>query len=211
MMMRPLHHGDGVDLHIPQVLKRPQDAFLSQPKRRFAVQSLRPQRQRPRLARCQRHRRNPLAFHFVMIKVTFMAVNTQFSIAVHVMAALGFNCGVRDIVSANLAQSVNTSPSFVRRILAKLSKAGLVSAARGKSGCSRLARPPEKISLLDIYLAVDAPKVFAIHSYPEQKACSVSCRIKSTLEQTQGQAQKSLEASLASVTLADLLADLKAS
>lgn len=143
-----------------------------------------------------------------MIKVTFMAVNTQFSIAVHLMAALGYDCQAKDIVSANLARSVNTSPSFVRRILAKLSKAGLVDAARGKSGCSRLARPPVKISLLDIYRAVDAPKVFAIHTYPEQKACSVSCRIKATLENTQTRAQKSLETSLRKVTLADIVADM---
>jgi len=138
-----------------------------------------------------------------------MAVNTQFSIAVHLMAALGYNCGAKDIVSASLARSVNTSPSFVRRILAKLSRAGLIDAARGKSGCSKLARPPGKISLLDIYHAVEAPKVFAIHTYPEQKACSVSCQIKSTLEKTQERAQKSLEASLAKVTLADLVADLQ--
>lgn len=136
-----------------------------------------------------------------------MAVNTQFSIAVHIMAGLG-HVGPGESTSARLAQSVNTSPSFVRRILARLSRAGLVDAARGKAGSCRLARPPRKISLLDIYLAVEAPKVFAIHAYPEQKACSVSCHIKSTLEKAQTRAQKSLEESLAKITLADIVEDM---
>src|SRR5260370_28791647 len=59
----------------------------------------------------------------VTIIVTVMARNVQFSIAVHLMAGLAHGCG-KDITSGNLAMSVNTSPSFVRRVLAKLSKAG---------------------------------------------------------------------------------------
>ena len=73
------------------------------------------------------------------------------------------------VTSAHLAESVNTSPSFVRRTLAKLSKAGLVETATGKAGACWLARDARAISLLDIYRAVDAPKAFAIHSYSEQK------------------------------------------
>ena len=62
-----------------------------------------------------------------------MANNTQFSIAVHLMAGLACRCE-KDTTSAFLAMSVNTSPSFVRRVLAKLSKAGLVETATGKAG-----------------------------------------------------------------------------
>ena len=85
-----------------------------------------------------------------------MATNTQFSIAVHLMIALGFDEG-RHATSTHLATSINTSPSFVRRILAKLSKANLVSTTTGKSGFCLLAKKPEDISLLEIYKAVDAP------------------------------------------------------
>ena len=62
-----------------------------------------------------------------------MATNTQFSIAVHLMLALGYGGG-QQATSGELAKSINTSPSFVRRILAKLSKANLVSTTTGKSG-----------------------------------------------------------------------------
>jgi Rrf2 family protein len=137
-----------------------------------------------------------------------MAVNTQFSIAVHIMAALGYTCG-QDATSSRLAMSVNTSPSFVRRILSKLSKAGLVETTTGKSGTCRLAKQPKDITLLDIYRAVDAPKAFSIHAYPEQKPCPVSCNIKAALEHALAKTQKAMETSLGEMTLACILSDVK--
>ncbi len=142
-----------------------------------------------------------------------MAVNTQFSIAVHILAGLAYRCetGDGEITSAYIAASVNTSPSFVRRILAKLSKAGLVKTTTGKSGACRLGREPERISLLDIYHAVDAPKVFSIHNYAEQKACIVSCHIKTTLAQVLEKTQQDTESSLAKITLGQIIKNVKQS
>jgi Rrf2 family protein len=139
-----------------------------------------------------------------------MANNTQFSIAVHVMAALACGCrqGV-DITSSDLATSVNTSASFVRRVLAKLSKAGLVETATGKAGKTWLAKDPKQISLLDIYEAVDAPRAFAIHHYAEQKACVVSCHIKTALEKALRKTQKAMETSLREMSLAQIVTEVK--
>ena len=137
-----------------------------------------------------------------------MAINTQFPIAVHLMAALGYRAG-QDAPSALLAASVNTSPSFVRRVLAKLSKAGLVETATGKAGACWLARAAADISLLDIYRAVDAPKAFSIHGYTEQKICPVSCNIKAVLEKALAKTQRAMEASLAETSLAQIISDLK--
>src|SRR5262245_40117227 len=136
-----------------------------------------------------------------------MPVNTQFSIAVHIMAGLGYYTGM-DATSSQLANSVNTSPSFVRRVLAKLSKAKLVHTTTGKMGSCSLAKKPKEISLLDIYKAVDAPKAFAIHDYPEQRACMVSCAIKSTLATVRDKTQNSLEKCLGEISLADVIKDL---
>jgi Rrf2 family protein len=104
---------------------------------------------------------------------------------------------------------VNTSPSFVRRILAKLSKAGLVETATGKAGKCWLAKDPRQISLLDIYQAVDAPHAFAIHEYAEQKSCPVSCRIKSALDKTLDKTQHAMESSLDDTTLAQVVAEMR--
>ena len=62
-----------------------------------------------------------------------MALNTQFSIATHIMASLG-SASSAEVNSALIAGSVNTSSSFVRRTLAKLSKAGLVQTVAGPAG-----------------------------------------------------------------------------
>jgi Rrf2 family protein len=136
-----------------------------------------------------------------------MAINIQFAIAVHIMAALGYGCG-KDITSANLAMSVNTSPSFVRRVLAKLSRAGLVETATGKAGACWLAKDAKGISLLDIYEAVDAPKAFSIHGYAEQKVCPVSCHIKAALQKALAKTQKAMEASLDETSLARIICDI---
>jgi len=90
--------------------------------------------------------------------------SVQFTVAAHIMAALGYFRG-EEISLATLAHSLNADPTFVRKSLSKLSKAGLVVTKRGKSGASVLARPPRQITLLDIYRASAAPPAFAIHSY----------------------------------------------
>lgn len=137
-----------------------------------------------------------------------MAVNTQFSIATHIMASLGYASG-EEVSSSLIAVSVNTSSSFVRRVLAKLSKAGLVKTATGKGGACWLARPAREISLLEIYRAVGAPKAFAIHQYPAEKNCTVSCHIKSALGRVLNETQQALEQRLNRISLAQVIADLR--
>jgi Rrf2 family protein len=138
-----------------------------------------------------------------------MANNVQFSIAVHLLAGLACGCDQAGVTSGHLAASVNTSPSFVRRTLAKLSKAGLVETTTGKAGACWLAKDAKDISLLDIYEAVDAPKAFSIHEYSEQKACYVSCHIKTAMEKVLGKTQKAMEASLGGISLAEIVSDVR--
>ena len=134
--------------------------------------------------------------------------SVQFAVATHIMAALGYYHG-EEISSATLAESVNADPTFVRKSLSKLSKAGLVVTKRGKSGASVLARPPRQITLLDMYRASAAPPAFAIHSYPVKKRCPVSCHLKECMSGLLSQAQISFERSLAKITLADLVGQIR--
>jgi Rrf2 family protein len=136
-----------------------------------------------------------------------MAINTQFPIAVHLMAALGYRSG-RDTTSAQLAMSINTSASFVRRTLARLSRAGLVGTATGKTGACWLAKDAKNVSLLDIYRAVDAPKAFSIHHYSEQKTCPVSCHIKDALDKALEKTQRAMEATLDDISLAQIVSQM---
>src|ERR1700732_815892 len=135
--------------------------------------------------------------------------SVQFAVATHIMAALGVYPGGQ-VGSATLADSVNANPSFVRKSLSKLSRAGLVVTTRGKSGASVLARTPKRITLLDIYRASAAPPAFAIHSYPVEKRCPVSCNLKECMSGILAQAQESFERSLAKITLASLVGQIRA-
>ena len=134
--------------------------------------------------------------------------SVQFTVAAHIMAALGYHHG-EEISSATLADSVNADPTFVRKSLSKLSKAGLVETKRGQSGASVLARPPQKITLLDIYRASAAPAAFAIHSYPVEKRCPVSRNLKECMSRVLSETQSSFEKSLAKITLAELVDQIR--
>jgi Rrf2 family protein len=134
--------------------------------------------------------------------------SVQFTVATHIMAALGFYYG-KELSSATLAASVNADPTFVRKSLSKLSKAGLVVTTRGKTGACVLARAPKRITLLDIYRASAAPPPFAIHSYPVEKRCPVSCNLKECMSGVLSQVQESFEKSLAKITVADLVRDIR--
>jgi Rrf2 family protein len=135
------------------------------------------------------------------------SVNTQFSIAVHVLAALAHY--ERNFTSEVLAGSVNANPVFVKRILVKLSKAKLVKASVGKFGGYDLARSPKNISLFDIYSAVSAPSVFAIHSYAKNRGCVVSRNIQETMGEVLNVTQNAVESDLKRTNLADVVAKIR--
>src|SRR5258705_6415573 len=134
--------------------------------------------------------------------------SVQFTVAAHIMAALGFLHG-EELSSATLADSVNADPTFVRKSLSKLAKAGLVVTKRGKSGASVLARSPRQITLLEIYRASAAPPTFAIHSYPVETRCPVSRNLKQCMSGVLSQAQDSFERALAKITLANLVGQIR--
>jgi DNA-binding IscR family transcriptional regulator len=68
---------------------------------------------------------------------------------------------------------------------------------RGISLCSKSIR------------AVDAPKAFAIHQYPVEKSCTVSCNIKSALGRVLNETQQAVEQRLSRISLAQVIADLR--
>jgi len=136
------------------------------------------------------------------------ATSVQFTVAAHIMAALGFFYR-KEISSATLAESVNADPTFVRKSLSKLSKAGLIVTTRGKNGASTLTRSPRLITLLDIYHASAAPPTFAIHRYPVEKRCPISTNIKGCMSSVLKKAQSGFENALDRITLADVIGEIR--
>lgn len=135
--------------------------------------------------------------------------NLQFAVATHVAAVLAERNG-EPVTSSIIADSVNAEPSFVRRTVAKLAKAGIVVATRGKGGACTLARPAAEITLLDLYRASEAPPAASGHAYPVQQACPVSRAIQPCMTGMLDEAQAAFETALARRTLADLVASIVA-
>ena len=109
----------------------------------------------------------------------------------------------------SLAQSVNAAPTFVRKSVSKLVKAGLLKATRGKHGYCTLARPASAITLADIYRASGSPALFAIHSYPVLKTCRTSVHIQEIMSDLLLEAQAGFEKVLSRTTLADLVKEVR--
>jgi Rrf2 family protein len=130
--------------------------------------------------------------------------NNQFSVAVHIMTALGDHYG-EQVTSVDLAASVRTHESQIRNVIAKLVKAGLVRTSRGRNGFSSLARPANKISLLEIYKAMEPPPVFSIHEYPKEKSCRTSCTHKEAMCELLDDTQRAFEIRLGQRKLSEMV------
>ena len=132
-------------------------------------------------------------------------INNRFSVGVHIMTALGDHHG-EAVTSSDLTASVRAHESKVRSLLSKLVKAGLVVTSRGRHGFSSLSRPANKISLLEIYKAADAPPVFSIHKYPKEKTCRTSCTHKEAMAELLEDTQRAFETRLGQRMLSEIVA-----
>ena len=145
----------------------------------------------------------------VTVTVTFMPpVNVQFAVGAHVLAVLAHH-GQTAVTSELIARSINADPSFVRRSMARLGRAGLVETSRGANGASALARASEDITLLDVYAASGQGPVLQVHSYPIVPSCPVSPYIKPALGHPVAVAQSEFEKTLDRYSIAALLGDIQ--
>ncbi len=105
---------------------------------------------------------------------------------------------------------MNTNPVFIRRILGLLSRAGLVASQPGVGGGWRLLRDPASISLLDVYEAVGAGPLLALHHSVPNPNCLIGRNIQQTLLGYFGQAETAFKRVLAQQTIAQVLATARA-
>lgn len=138
-----------------------------------------------------------------------MATNCRFAFAVHVLSVLATHPD--EVLSSDfLGGSANTNPVVIRRLLLELREAGLVETLRGQGGGTRLAKPAEDISLLDIHLAA-AGKIEPFGSHPNEprKACCVGREIKRVLEGVSDRARAAIEKEYAATSLADVVTEMQ--
>jgi Rrf2 family transcriptional repressor of oqxAB len=80
-------------------------------------------------------------------------LDVRFSRSLKAMLLLGHaeEEGRPVLSSAQLARSLDTNPSLVRKMMVPLINDGLVASIKGRSGGVRLGRPAEQITLGEIY------------------------------------------------------------
>jgi Rrf2 family protein len=133
-----------------------------------------------------------------------MAGNSQFSMAVHILALVAA-AGDKNLKSDQIAQSVNTNPVVIRRVLSQLSQAGLVTSQTGSLGGTTLAKAPGDITLREIYRSVSCGEVFALHGKPPDQNCPVGRNIEAVLCNLQKEIDHSVTEKLGEFTLASVL------
>jgi len=84
-----------------------------------------------------------------------MRLTTKGRYAVTAMLDLSLNYGKGAITLADISDRQGISLSYLEQLFSKLRKHDLVSSTRGPGGGYRLSREAEKISVLDVILAVD--------------------------------------------------------
>jgi Rrf2 family protein len=139
-----------------------------------------------------------------------MAANSRLTIAVHALAwlALARRRGQDVLTSDQVAASVNTNPVIIRRSLGDLRRAGLVDVRHGAGAGWRLARSPDRITLLDVYDAVEREPLFGMHHTEPNLECPVGRGIRPALGPVYDRVTQATRRALAATSIADVLAQI---
>jgi len=137
-----------------------------------------------------------------------MSTNSRFAVAVHVLSLMAWS-GEEPLKSEQVAESVNTNPVVIRRMLLELAEAGLVISQTGSLGGSRLANDPAETTLLDVYRALEYGGVFSLHRQPPSRDCPVGVNIETVLGDVLSEVDSAVEQVLGRITINDVVQRLK--
>ncbi len=133
-----------------------------------------------------------------------MKTKGDFAIAIQILLSCARDPENRQC-SAKLAGPVGVHASRIRTIVAKLVKAGILSAHEGRSGGIQLRRPASKIDLEEVLRIVDPSPFIKIHETPKGSKCPIGCGMAKVMEMVESKVEDSARKSLKSFRLDDLL------
>jgi Rrf2 family protein len=136
--------------------------------------------------------------------------SSRFTVAVHILALMAIEKKEEATTSDYLARSANTNPVVIRRILAMLGKAGLLTAQPGTSGGVKLAHSPETITLLDVYRATEKVEIFSFGSRKPNPHCICGRSLEPVMQNVFRQAEQAMEQSLAGITILQIAQEVEA-
>lgn len=136
-----------------------------------------------------------------------MRYDFTYATATHILAVLAFYDG-EWVTSKTMAESIQTNPGLVRRLLSQLSTAGLIETKPGPQGGARLAKPMNSINLADVYDAVVHQPVLKTSNREPNESCRVSRGISPALEGVFSGAEDAMRSQLQKTTLEEIMKEI---
>ena len=87
-----------------------------------------------------------------------LKISEAASLALHAVVFLAAKPG-RLVPTKEIASTLHLSEAHLSKVLQRLARAGLVRSIRGPKGGFTLGKPCDRISLLDVYEAIEGPFV----------------------------------------------------
>ena len=134
-------------------------------------------------------------------------MNSRFSLAVHLLCLMAQTPDDR-LTSEYMAISTGTNAVVVRRLLATLRRAGLVTARRAGGGGWQLARPATEVSLSAVHQAVVQPETPRMHRNEPHPDCPVGREVRHALSGIYRLADEAIDRELEPHTIAALLDEI---
>ena len=139
-----------------------------------------------------------------------MQISSRFTVALHIFTCVEVFKDNYKVTSDFLAGSINTNPVIIRKILAQLKNAGLITVARGTGGIT-VNRPLEEITFYDVYQAIEPVEkgdLFHFHEAPNPE-CPVGRNIHGLLDGKLRAIQSAMESEMNKYTIADIHAGMQ--
>lgn len=131
-------------------------------------------------------------------------MNSEFAIAVHAIVCL--SRADAPLSSEQLAKNICTNPARVRKVVARLRRAGLVATKEGAEGGCRFSRDAERTTLLEILDAVGTRVVCASwRSGSADLPCLIAAGMADVMDELYDSLDQACREKLSSVTVADLI------
>ena len=132
-----------------------------------------------------------------------MKYSTRVSDAAHILVMIALSED-QTLTSDQAAKSINTHPACVRQLMSQLRNQGIIHSVKGHPRPA-LAKPPEEITLLDIYKAVERDKPLLHLNTHTNPACGIGMNIQYALQDHYDHIQSAAEAAMAECSLADVI------